>query len=53
MKKNKTWDTNEWETTRGVTNKALDEVEVPITIWYYTENDDGGNFPVIYPIANI
>lgn len=42
---------NEWETTGWVTNKALDEVEVPITIWYDTENYDGGIFPVIYPKA--
>lgn len=46
-----TWYTNDWETTGWVTNKALDEVEVPITIWYYTENGDGGIFPVIYPIG--
>ena len=48
---NKSWYTDDWETTGWVTNKALDEVEVPITIWYYTENDDGGIFPVIYSIA--
>ena len=36
-----------WEATGWVTNKALDEVEVPITIQYDTDNDDTGLFPIL------
>jgi len=39
--------TNDWETTGWVFNKALDEVEVPITIYYDIEYDD-----ITYPIID-
>lgn len=47
----KRWYTNNWDGSAWVTNKALDEVEVPIDILYDVEHDDGGSFPAIYPIA--
>ena len=47
----KRWYTNNWDGSAWVTNKALDEVEVPINILYDVEHDDGGSFPVIYGIA--
>jgi hypothetical protein len=43
---------DEWETTGWVFNKALDEVEVPITVFYETESEDYTSFPVIESIGS-
>jgi len=37
---------NEWETIGWVYNKALDEVEVPIIVFYKVENTDHTNYPI-------
>ena len=43
---------DEWETTGWVFNKALDEVEVPITVFYNVESEDHTSFPVIESIGS-
>tara|TARA_R110000765_G_scaffold7162_1_gene23417 strand:+ start:215 stop:478 length:264 start_codon:yes stop_codon:yes gene_type:complete len=42
---------DEWETTGWVYNKALNEVEVPIIVFYFIENDDQ-SYPVIEEIGS-
>ncbi len=43
---------DEWETTGWVFNKALDEVEVPITVFYNIEIEDHTSFPIIESIGS-
>lgn len=45
------WFNNYWDSTGYVINKALDEVEVPITVKYEFESWNDGRFPVIYTKA--
>ncbi len=39
------WVKNYWDSTGYVINKALDEVEVPITVKYDFESWNDGRFP--------
>tara|TARA_R110000796_G_scaffold70288_4_gene160016 strand:+ start:523 stop:792 length:270 start_codon:yes stop_codon:yes gene_type:complete len=43
---------DEWETTGWVFNKALDEVEVSVTVFYEVESEEHVRFPIIRSIGS-